>query len=392
MLKKLNFSFLFFLKLLFVPVLYELVIGGSGHYLEFGPITFRIVAYLVVIFLAIIYYLEKKVIKKDLSVILLSFSMTLIFSSIVGFSNNAHLGSVLEDLKPLSFFYILLFFAIVVKDIDDIKKISTILKIGPLILGVIYILVIILLLLGKINFTAFYYQQSKIGEIMFRNETLFFYKGFLYLCVGYFFFLLSDGKGNKFGALFLFACIILTLTRGFILFTILISAYYVFFINKNIVLKWITFLLGIIAFSILVPILLDILGDKSDSDSLRYLQINEVIEGINPLSFIIGHGFGVGVESRPVHMELSFLEIFHKQGIIGLAFWFGLFFYIFFLYAKIKIKSYRNIALPFLLSVIFIILQSGTNPYMNNPIGLLMILISVIVFSKLVELQKEKFL
>lgn len=389
MVKKVNFSFLVFLKLLFIPVLYELVIGGSGHYLEFGPVTFRMVSYLLAIFLAIIYYLNKKVIRKDISIILILFSGTLFLSSIIGYINNAPLDLILEDLKPLVFFYILLFFAIVVKDIQDIRKISRIIKNGSLILGTIYILVILLLFTGRINFTTFYQQQSEIGEIMFRNETLFFYKGFLYLCVGYFFFLLSDGRKNKLGALFLFLCIMLTLTRGFILFTVLITAYYIFFINKNTVVKWIVFLFGIIAFTILVPILLETLGDKSDSDNSRYLQINEVIAAINPISFIIGHGFGVGVRSREIHMELSFLEIFHKQGIIGLAFWSGLFVFIFLLYAKIKIKSYRKIALPFLLSVVFVILQSTTNPYMNNPIGLMIILISIVVFSKLLELQKK---
>ena len=133
----------------------------------------------------------------------------------------------------------------------------------------------------------------------------------------------------------------------------------------------------------------EILGDKSDSDSVRYTQMDQVISSVNPISLIIGHGFGVGVPIRKIHMELSFLEIFHKQGIIGLIFWFGLFIHIFIMYINIKIKKYKDIALPFLLSVIFVLLQSTTNPYMNNPIGLTMILITIVVFSKLNELQKS---
>lgn len=380
---------MFFLKLLFIPILFELVIGGSGHYLEIGPVTFRMVFYFLAIFLALIYHLYKKIIRKDLALILVAFTIMISFSSIVGLLNGGAVNLILEDLKPLIFFYILLFFSIVIKDIEDVRKVSTIIKIGSIILGVIYIVVILLLLLGKINFSAFYEQQSEIGEVMFRNETLFFYKGFLYLCVGYFFFLLSKGKGNKLGALFLFVCVVLTLTRGFILFTVLITAYYVFFINKNLIIKLGLFLFGIISFLILLPLLFESMGDKEGSDAMRYLQINEVIADINPISFVIGHGFGVGVKSRPIHMELSFLEIFQKQGLIGLAFWFGLFFYIFWLFAKIKNKSYKKNAFPFMLSIIFIILQSGTNPYMNNPIGLTMILISIVVFSKLIELQKK---
>lgn len=390
MLKNNNLSLDFILKLLFIPIFYELVIGGSGHYLELGSMTARMFLYFIAILISIVYYSVKKVIKKDIVIIIGAVTFTCLFSALVGFLNHAPIGSILEDFKPLSFFYILLFFSLAIKNVEDIKKINTIIKVGSMILALVYIVVMLLLLTGKIDFLTFYARQSEIGEVMFRNETLFFYKGFLYLCVGFFFFLLSKGKYNTVPLLILFASIVLTLTRGFILFTVLILAYYVFFISKNILLKWGLFLMGLFAIIMLIPILFETLGDKSDSDTVRYAQIDQVISAINPISFMIGHGFGVGVPVRTVHMELSFLEIFHKQGIIGLSFWFGLFMHIFIMYYNLHIKKYKDLALPFLLSVVFIILQSMTNPYMNNPIGLTMILITIVVFSKLLEIQKKE--
>lgn len=386
---RMKFSFSSLLQTLFIPILYELVIGGSGHYLEIGTVTVRMLFYLFSVSLALVYHLNKNLIKKDIFIIILSFSFMLFFGSFIGWSNGAPIELILEDLKPLIFFYILLFFTIVIKDITDIKRISKIIKRGSLIIGGVYISVILLLLSGKINFDAFYLQQSEIGEVMFRVDNFFFYKGFLYLCVGYFFYLLSEGRMNLLAVLFLFTCIALSLTRGFILFTVLITVYYIFFINKEVKLKWMFSFFGFSLFVYAFPILLETLGDKSGSDGMRFIQIKEVIEVVSPLSFIFGHGFGVGIESRPVHMELSFLEIFHKQGIIGVAFWIGLFLYIFWQYFRIKIKYYKYLALPFLLSVIFIVLQSLINPFMNNPIGLTMILISIVVFSKLIELQKK---
>jgi hypothetical protein len=388
MMRKSDFSFLFLLKLLFIPILYELVIGGSGHYLEVGPVTVRMLLYFFAILVSILYYSFKGVIKKDVIFIILALTFTSLFSSVVGYVNGASIGNILEDFKPLSFFYILLFFSLVIKNVEDIKEICLIIKRGSLVLGVVYIVVILLLLLGFLDFGTFYARQSEIGEVAFRNDTLFFYKGFIYLCVGFFFFLLSKGRFKNSALLFLFSCIVLTLTRGFILFTVLITIYYVFFINKNVLFKWIIFIIGIIGVLILIPMLLDTLGDKSDSDTVRYDQVDQVISAINPLSFIIGHGFGVGVPIRPDHMELSFLEVFHKQGIIGVCFWLGIFFYIFIMYYNIKNKKYKELALPFWLSVVFVILQSATNPYMNNPIGLTIILITIVVFSKLLELQK----
>ncbi|SNR49460.1 hypothetical protein [Flavobacterium sp. ov086] len=388
MFKKVNFDLLFFLKLLFVPILYELVIGGGGRYLELGPLSFRMVLFGIALAVSFIYFLNKKVVKKDIIVLVVFFTILTTFSSIVGYFNYAPVEFILGDLKPLFFFYIILFFSLVIKKIEDIDRIGSIIKKGSIILAVIYIIVILLLLYGIIDFSSFYEKQNDIGEIMFRNDSLFIYKGFLYLCIGFFFFLFSNKWYSKWMLFFLFFSIVLTLTRGFILFTTLIGIYYVFFINKNVLLKICTSLVMVMVL-VGLSFLMESLGDKSGSDSARFVQIDQVLSNVNPISFFIGHGFGIGVPIRPRGMELSLLEIFHKQGLLGLSFWFGMFIYIFLMYTNIKNKEYKKKALPFLLSVIFIILQSGTNPYMNNPIGLSMILITLVVFSRLLELQKQ---
>lgn len=387
--QKHSLSLNFILKLLLIPLLFELVIGGGGHYTELGPITLRMLMYSVAILIAMLYYAFKKVIKKDVIIIIISLTISCLLSSFIGFLNNAPIGAILEDFKPLSFFYLLLFFSVVIKDYDDIELICKLIKAGSILLAVVYLYIMLQLFLGKIDFLSFHAAQSEIGEVMFRNDFLFFYKGFLYLCVGFFFFLFSKGRFNMITLLLLFICICLTLTRGFILFTVLILMYYVFFISKNIVLKISLSLVGLVLVIVLIPILFETLGDKSDSDAVRYIQADQVFSAVNPLSLIVGHGFGVGIPIRKVHMELSFLEIFHKQGLIGLCFWFGLFLHIFIMFFNIKNKRDKQIAFPFLLSVVFIILQSTTNPYMNNPIGLTMILISIVVFSKLLDLEKD---
>lgn len=388
MLKKVNLNLLFFLKLLFVPILYELVIGGGGRYLEIGPLSFRMVFFGISLIFSFIYFINKKIVKKDVVIIVVAFTVLIFFSSILGYFNRAPISFILGDLKPLFFFYIILFFSLVIKNIEDVERIVSIIKKGSLVLGIGYVLVILLLLLGKINFISFYERQNEIGEIMFRNDSLFIYKGFLYLCIGFFFFLFSDKWYSKFVLMFLFGTIILTLTRGFIMFTILILIYYVFFINKKNIPKILFSIFGVIL-AIGIPFFLESLGDKSDSDSIRLVQVRQVLSDVNPLSFFVGHGFGIGVPIRPRGMELSLLEIFHKQGLLGLSFWFGMFLYIFLMYYNIKKKEYKTLALPFLLSVVFIILQSGTNPYMNNPIGLSMILLTIVVFSRMIELQKK---
>jgi len=82
-------------------------------------------------------------------------------------------------------------------------------------------------------------------------------------------------------------------------------------------------------------------------------------------------------------MEVSYLEIFHKQGILGLLFWFMLFVVIVQKYLKACRNGVRNIALPFMLSSLLIFILTATNNYMNNPIGMSMLLISIAALSVL---------
>lgn len=372
-----------FLKIIFIFSFYELVIGGGGRFLEVGALTFRMVFFLLAISISLFIYIYKNNIKKNIVTIVLSFTILLLFGTIVGIANNAPSDLILEDLKPLSFFYMILFFSLVINNIEDIIIINKIIKRGSVLLSVIYLIIILLLLVGYIDFGSFYTRQNEIGEIMFRGDSLFFYKGFLYLCIGFFFFLLSNDWGKNFFLILLFVSIVLTLTRGFILFTLLISFYYVFFINKNKILKWSWGILSILIVVVGSVLLLDSIGDRSGSDTVRYVQIDQVYDRIDPVSFFIGNGFGIGVPDRPIHMENSFLEIFHKQGLFGILFWMVLLGYIYILYFKISDSHSRKIALPYLLSIIFVYLQSLTNPFLNNPIGLSMILISIVVFSKL---------
>lgn len=386
-----NLTLTFFFKLLFMAILYELVIGGGGHFFELGPLTLRMLLYGIGIIFAFVYYGHTKGIKKNIAVLTLGFTLTSILACIVGIANNAPVALLIEDLKPLSFFYTLLFFSIIIKDVNDVERVIVVMKRGSLTLGIIFVTVVLMLLTGRLNFIEFYSKQTQIGEIIFRNNTLFVYKGFIYLCIGFFFFLFSKkGKYNKLAALFLLVCIVMTLTRGFMLFTFLIAVYYILVINKNTTFKVITVAFCVIAFMVLIPMLLNSLGNKSDSDEMRYLQTEQVIDMINPVSFLIGHGFGVGVPIRPVHLELSFFEIFHKQGLLGLAFWIGMIIHIFIMYFNIKDKYYKSLAIPFFFSVIFVVLQSGTNPYMNNPIGMAMMLITIVVFTRLLEFEKKK--
>ena len=185
--------------------------------------------------------------------------------------------------------------------------------------------------------------------------------------------------------------IILSGTRGLIL--MLIILYGLFYgvplllkLNLKIIILTVSVILGSLYFFKNIE-----LGNKNLSDSIRMQQIQQVIEQIDPISLFIGHGFGNGVPIRPVHMEIGYLEVFHKQGILGLAVWF-IFFTI--LYnAYVREKTYLAIRRALFLSILFVILISLTNPFFNNPIGISLFIISLSVFWKLnqIGIHPENF-
>jgi hypothetical protein len=120
----------------------------------------------------------------------------------------------------------------------------------------------------------------------------------------------------------------------------------------------------------------ELLGDRKFSDNERKQQFIQVANAATLPTAVWGHGFGTGVESRPVHMEISYLEIFHKQGIIGIACWIIILFSLVKSYKSLPSKSGMSNA--FFLAALFVFFQSLTNQYINNPIGLGMILISMV--------------
>lgn len=130
----------------------------------------------------------------------------------------------------------------------------------------------------------------------------------------------------------------------------------------------------------------NLFGNKSYSDEGRFRQLKEVAGQTNLSSIFIGHGFGNGIPSRPIHMEISYLEIFHKQGLLGLLFWTYL---LWLLYQKYRKATPGGMRDAFFFGSLFIYLQSLTNQYINNPIGLSLVLLSLVCLDQLKNEDRE---
>jgi O-antigen ligase len=261
---------------------------------------------------------------------------------------------------------------------------------------------------------------------MFRGTRgNFFYKGFFYLGIGIFFYLFSKPSiKNGFIILIIYVALFLTLLRWLLAIVLVIFTCTIFF-NWAIQKFKISFLksrqmvfhLMILCVMILIPVIfknfyITTLGNKQESVDIRKQQFDqvsaqifskkkltvipktnkneEVVKTSNKFNFIYGKGLGIGVPIRPVHMELTYLEIFFKQGILGLSFWFFIFFYCVFHFWKAwKNHVDLNIILPWITGVLVIYLQSITNPLLVNSIGMSFVILAMLFLRNKSKITQE---
>ncbi len=380
------------LKTIFIVTLLELFISGGGRVFEIGGTTLRIILFFLNIAIVAVLYVYRASIPKYVVVLYTIVLTVLLFYAFLGWSNGAPIAMIAEDVKPLSYFFSILFFSYYIDREERVHLVVSLLKKTSLFMAVAYILIQLLFFLGKIDFLPFYeYANTQISpsDFSFRGtEGLFFYKGFMYMVVGLIFWIhtgTSKWKGTA--ILIITVAMILTGTRGFIL---MFGFLYVLYYGIPLLLKPNVKMLVLAAVLIFGSIYFfenREIGDKDLSDSIRVQQFVQVVERIDPISFFVGHGFGVGVPIRQVHMEIGYLEAFHKQGILGLCLW-GFFFIV--LYnAYTREKNSPDIRKAFFLGLLFMALLSLTNPFFNNPMGISLFMISLSVFKVLNKTGEE---
>ncbi len=362
--------------ILLIFVVTELVLCGSGQLIKVGGgLTLRMLNYLCIFgfYLLFIIYGHFKMDRQDWKIF--GFYLLSFFFSASWCLINDNIQNLTEDIKPLSYFLVFPFFIIAIDSYATIRKISSIIQYGALVMGTVYLIYLAAIkILGLIDFVTFYGSMSEQSDIMFREEGgELFYKGFIFLPIGLLFWL----KERKiFPICIILLAIYFTLTRGFYVIAMLGTAWYVISISKKnlpTLLFW--GFCGMAAIFVVIASGLFEMGEaRSDGDIIRIITFEQVMTNATPLSVLIGHGFGEGVPIRQIHMENAFLEIFHKQGLLGLSFWLFLLYNIYF-YNK-KVVVHKNISRLYWIGTLMVYIQSLFNPFLTNPIGMSFVIIS----------------
>jgi hypothetical protein len=215
-------------------------------------------------------------------------------------------------------------------------------------------------------------------DFVFEATGSFFYKGAIFICIALFFCLFMKRWRGKALAVILFLGLLMIGSRGLFSAFALTVLVYAFAGPMSAVKKLVFAGMVVLVAAISLPVLFSLSGDKTESNTIRLTTLSQVADRINPASAIFGHGFGIGVPQRPEHMEISYVEIFHKQGAIGLFWWASLIATLALRFRKARIGDSRHLAYPLILSAVFVLFESATNPFVNNPIGMYPFLICIV--------------
>lgn len=367
-------------------LVWELILGGSGQVIHlYGDLTLRMFLFilaLIIGFWAFIKYPLPKYSAKIIYYYFVTFCLGIFIACLSSTSNKL----LFDDIKPLLYFFISFYFCWAIDDIKVVYKLIDIIKWASLVLAVIYLFYLAMIqIFGIWSFSSMYSSLSNESDIMFRGEEGFlFYKGFVYLPLGLLFFVREKKYWQS--AIILVATY-LTFTRGFYIMTfcaIILNLILQKHFNFSRLCLLIIVVL-IIFFGCYYFQLFDMGDNRAEGDALRFVTMEQVYDRVTVWSILWGHGFGNGVPVRTVHMENSYLEIFHKQGVIGLSFWIYVLYMIIAYYKKITVN--KQLAQPFLIGAFIIYVQSLFNPYINNSIGMGFIIMS---YLSVYYLEKKK--
>ncbi|MGI8547661.1 MAG: hypothetical protein ACR2M1_10055 [Gemmatimonadaceae bacterium] len=362
--------------MLYVSLL-DLVLLGSGRILQFGPLTLRMALYAAGLGLVLVQSLLRGSFDGEYAKLTLGFIALVLLGSLMGAVTGAERAEIAEDVKPLLFFLNLFFFAAAIDSVDRVRSVASVIRVGASILAVVYLGVIGLMYAGILPFGILYAVASRSDEFFFRGQTGFFYKGFLYLGVGFLFFVFQPRLRDRMMAVALLVAIVFTFTRGLLLSAISIAGL-ALLVRRRDLLSGAAAVGALLCLSLAAwPVFQHSLADRETADSMRLSDIGTIARETTPVTVVVGRGFGALIGDRP-RIEESYFEIFYKQGIPGLVFWLTVLVLLTRDFRAAISRGRGQDALPFFLGALFVFLESATNPFLTNPIGMSMVLVALV--------------
>lgn len=364
-------------------LMFEIFLMGSGQDLHVtGFLTLRMVNFIVAMLISLRLFLLSGEFPKHILLLVAAFTLPMVLSLLTAHIVGSDMSLAFIDIKPILYFYVILYFYYMSSSELIIKRAFDILLLSGKIMTVFYLIYMLLTdVLGIIPYAIAYQTLDSLNSFMFRGiGSAVYYKGFVFLpiaAVGFF-------KEKKYFWLLLSAlAIYFSFTRGLYLLLVFGILFYYLETRHIDIVKIIALVLVGLLFYVMAEQFgifsfeQSFMDNREESDYTRVAIVQQVYDAITWWSALIGHGFGYGIEERSSYMEISYLDIFHKQGIFGLAVWMLLLVSVVF-YGKSASRKYKETADFWITAVLMVYLQSFFNPYINNPMGLTVILMGLV--------------
>jgi hypothetical protein len=354
-------------------VVFEAALFGSGRVLEIGPLTLKMLLFSLTLIYTVWSLLSLDRIRNSTALLVSSFAALLSLGIVNGLEHAADLQLLGLDVSPLLSFLTLPFFELTIRTKRQVMLIVHIIVFAAIVIAAVSTAIMASIWFRIVSFGALYgWLRSTGGEdFVFEGVTgRVFYKGVIFIGIALFFLLFQNGRWSKAVAALLLLALFFIGSRGLFV-SLAACALLHALIGPMSTLKKIGVGGAVILLAtMLLPVLFSMAGDKTESNAVRLTTISQVLENTGAASAIIGHGFGIGVPERPAHMEITYLEIFQKQGVVGLLWWAALLAMMASRLRRAIALGNKNLAYPLFLSSAFIAFESATNPFLNNPIGM----------------------
>ena len=176
----------------------------------------------------------------------------------------------------------------------------------------------------------------------------------------------------------LLLAIALTMTRGMWLSVCMVLSTWTYFHSNN-RLKNLTFAAGFLLVGVVGVLWINVsLPSVTLSNEIRINDLKWIIEmSLHWPSVLFGQGFGAPILGREA-IEITYANVFFKQGMAGIIFWLLPLFYLVRLMRSIHASELRTVAMPFFMSAAFVYVVSLTNPFLTNPIGMSVVMIAMV--------------
>jgi hypothetical protein len=363
------------MRALFTISLVELFMGGGGRLIAAGPVSLRMVLFALCLCATLVAFLFPR---RRSEGVLLAMGLILVYliihvgALLVGAIYSGDTSKMFIEFQQSLYWLAAPFFALMVQSEEDVRKGARLVLYCGTALALIYICILIGLLTGIIHLVLLRNLLGETGEFQFRSGEFFIYKGFLYLGIAIVFLVALRVRFWIPLLLLVSAALILTFTRGFLVSTS-VAVLLMLFAQR----RWraavpalILVATGVFVVWIYLPSTDDTVGGHYETSSNQRLEdMGYIASNISPKTFLVGEGYASLINNRYA-IENTFLWALWKLGTVGVLFWLLPIALCLHYYLKIPNRESNEIASAFLFGVVLVYVQTGTNPFLNNPIGL----------------------